>query len=135
MKIATRNFILNGYATRSHKGYVFIRHGHDLPIEAMRTAISQAYEYGLLGKNLFGSTLTCAHRLIIVAATSQFMFDDPFYDRDYNLCIVCARCVRVCEEVRVDAALTLTERSGVALVGTARGYPCWSQVVSFAGHA
>ena len=27
---------------------------------------------------------------------------DPFYDRDYNLCIVCARCVRVCEEVRGD---------------------------------
>ena len=25
---------------------------------------------------------------------------DPFYDRDYNLCIVCGRCVRVCEEVR-----------------------------------
>ncbi len=50
--------ILNGYATRSHKGYVFIRHGHDLPIEAMRTAISQAYEYGLLGKNLFGSTFS-----------------------------------------------------------------------------
>ena len=58
VKIATRNFILNGYATRSHKGYVFIPHGHDLPIEAMRTAISQAYEYGLLGKNLFGSTFS-----------------------------------------------------------------------------
>ena len=26
--------------------------------------------------------------------------DDPFYDRDYNLCILCGRCVRMCHEVR-----------------------------------
>ena len=44
--------------------------------------------------------------------------DDPFYDRDYNLCIVCARCVRVCDEIRIDSALTLVSRSGVSLVGT-----------------
>lgn len=25
---------------------------------------------------------------------------DPFFDRDYNLCILCGRCVRTCEEVR-----------------------------------
>ena len=46
---------------------------------------------------------------------------DPFYDRDYNLCIVCGRCVRVCEEVRGDNAITFTERAGLALVGTSRG--------------
>ncbi|MFQ5861477.1 MAG: molybdopterin-dependent oxidoreductase, partial [Dehalococcoidia bacterium] len=46
---------------------------------------------------------------------------DPFYDRDYNLCIVCGRCVRVCEEVRGDSAICFTERSGQALVGTSRG--------------
>ncbi len=26
--------------------------------------------------------------------------DNPFYDRDYNLCIVCGRCVRICRDVR-----------------------------------
>ncbi len=27
--------------------------------------------------------------------------EDPFYDRDHNLCILCGRCVRICQEVRV----------------------------------
>ena len=46
---------------------------------------------------------------------------DPFYDRDYNLCIVCARCVRACDELRGDVALTMTERAGQVLVGTSMG--------------
>jgi formate dehydrogenase alpha subunit len=59
--------------------------------------------------------------------------DDPFYDRDYNLCIVCARCVRVCEEVRFDTALTLTSRSGTALVGTAHGTSLLESGCEFCG--
>jgi formate dehydrogenase alpha subunit len=59
--------------------------------------------------------------------------DDPFYDRDYNLCIVCARCVRVCEEVRFDTALTLTSRSGVALVGTSHGSSLLESGCEFCG--
>ena len=46
---------------------------------------------------------------------------DPFYDMDYNLCIVCGRCVRACEEIRGDSAITFTERSGISLVGPAHG--------------
>ena len=46
---------------------------------------------------------------------------DPFYDRDYNLCIVCARCVRACDEIRGDSALALIERAGQVLVGTSMG--------------
>ena len=44
-----------GYATGASNGIVFIRHGHDGPIDRTEQAISQAYEYGLLGKNIFGS--------------------------------------------------------------------------------
>jgi len=59
--------------------------------------------------------------------------DDPFYDRDYNLCIVCSRCVRVCDEVRFDTALTLTSRSGVSLVGTAHGTSLLESGCEFCG--
>ena len=47
--------------------------------------------------------------------------DDPLWDMDMNLCIVCARCVRVCSEVRVDNALTLKERAGKVIIGTSMG--------------
>ena len=47
--------ILAGYATGSSHGIVFIRHGHDVPIDRTREAIRQAYEKGLLGKNILGT--------------------------------------------------------------------------------
>ncbi len=45
--------------------------------------------------------------------------DEPFFDRDYNLCILCGRCVRVCQEVRGSGAIAFTYRGSKALVGTA----------------
>ena len=36
--------------------------------------------------------------------------DDPFYDRDYNLCILCGRCVRMCQEVRGASVLAFKYR-------------------------
>ena len=47
--------------------------------------------------------------------------DDPLWDMDMNLCIVCARCIRVCSEVRVDNVLTLKERAGKVIIGTSMG--------------
>ena len=44
-----------GYATGASNGIVFIRHGHDGPIDRTEKAIEQAYEYGLLGNNILGS--------------------------------------------------------------------------------
>ena len=44
---------------------------------------------------------------------------DPFFDRDYNLCIYCARCVRICAEHRKSFVLGLNERGKDALVGPA----------------
>ncbi|MDE2940504.1 MAG: molybdopterin-dependent oxidoreductase [Chloroflexota bacterium] len=59
--------------------------------------------------------------------------NDPFYDRDYNLCIACGRCVRACEEVRGDDAICFTERSGKALVGTSFGTSLLESGCEFCG--
>ena len=58
---------------------------------------------------------------------------DPFYDRDYNLCITCGRCVRACEEMRGDNAICFTERSGKALVGTSFGTSLLESGCEFCG--
>ncbi len=58
---------------------------------------------------------------------------DPFYDRDYNLCIVCGRCVRACEELRGDDAICFTQRSGMALVGTSFGTSLLESGCEFCG--
>jgi len=43
--------------------------------------------------------------------------DDPLFNRDYNLCIGCTRCVRVCNEVRGIGALGFTHDAGKTVVG------------------
>ena len=50
--------VLAGYATGASYGYVFIRHGHEGPIERTWQAIEQARELGLLGKNILGSVFS-----------------------------------------------------------------------------
>jgi formate dehydrogenase alpha subunit len=47
--------------------------------------------------------------------------DDPFYDRDYNICILCGRCVRMCAEVRGSSVLAFTRRGSLTKIGTAFG--------------
>ena len=47
--------ILAGYATGASNGVVFIRHGHDEPIERTRAAIDACYADGLLGEGILGS--------------------------------------------------------------------------------
>jgi formate dehydrogenase major subunit len=44
---------------------------------------------------------------------------DPFYDRDYNLCILCGRCVRVCHEVRNADIISFNQRGRKTVIGPA----------------
>ena len=55
------------------------------------------------------------------------------YDRDYNLCIVCGRCVNACEQLRGDDAIAFTMRSGQALVGTSFGTSLLESGCEFCG--
>jgi len=47
--------IIAGYATGATKGYIFIRHGHNGPIDRCRAAVDQARERGFLGENIMGT--------------------------------------------------------------------------------
>ena len=44
--------------------------------------------------------------------------NDPFLVRDYNLCILCARCIRACQDVLGFSAIALTKRGHDTKVGT-----------------
>ncbi len=46
--------------------------------------------------------------------------DDPFFERNYNLCIGCTRCVRMCSEVRGVQALAATFKDDRVWVGTSQ---------------
>ncbi len=44
---------------------------------------------------------------------------DPFMDRDYNLCVLCGRCTRVCKKLHGRAAIDVIGRGKDARIGTA----------------
>ncbi len=47
--------IIAGYTVGANKGFFYIRAEYPLAISRVENAIKQAYEYGILGKNIFGS--------------------------------------------------------------------------------
>ncbi|MEI8062912.1 MAG: NADH-quinone oxidoreductase subunit NuoF, partial [Verrucomicrobiota bacterium] len=46
---------IGGYAMGANRGFIYIRAEYGLAVKRLHIAIEQAYKYGLLGKNLFGS--------------------------------------------------------------------------------
>lgn len=48
--------IIAGYCIGASHGYVYVRAEYPIAVERLEIAINQAREYGLLGKNLFGSS-------------------------------------------------------------------------------
>ena len=44
-----------GYAIGAHQGYIYVRAEYPIAVDRLKIAIAQAREYGLLGKNIFGS--------------------------------------------------------------------------------
>ena len=44
-----------GYAIDAHQGYIYVRAEYPIAVHRLQIAIKQAREYGLLGKNIFGT--------------------------------------------------------------------------------
>ena len=44
-----------GYAVGAEKGYIYVRAEYPIAVQRLKIAIEQAREYGILGKNIFGS--------------------------------------------------------------------------------
>ncbi len=44
-----------GYAIGSNQGYIYVRAEYPIAVQRLKIAIGQAKEYGLLGKNIFGT--------------------------------------------------------------------------------
>ena len=49
---------IGGYAIGASQGYVYVRAEYPLAVERLNHAIKQAYEKGLLGKNIFGTNFS-----------------------------------------------------------------------------
>lgn len=50
--------IIAGYAVGSNQGYIYIRAEYPIAVKRLEIAIKQAREYGLLGKNIFGTNFS-----------------------------------------------------------------------------
>ena len=44
-----------GYAVGAEKGYIYVRAEYPIAVQRLKIAINQAREYGILGKNIFGT--------------------------------------------------------------------------------
>ena len=58
---------------------------------------------------------------------------DPLFGRDYNLCIVCGRCVRACDEERGISCISLVHRHESTIIGTAFNLPLNQSGCEFCG--
>lgn len=58
---------------------------------------------------------------------------DPFFDRDYNLCVLCGRCQRVCESLHFTNIPTYVKRGSQMRVSTSFGLSHLEAGCSFCG--
>ncbi len=63
----------------------------------------------------------------------EIIREDPFFDRNYNLCILCGRCVRICHEVRGASAISFVFRGSQTVIGTAYNKPLLDCGCQFCG--
>ncbi len=81
-----------------------------------------AYEYGIKQSRFPGLQQT-------------YPIDDsnPFFERDYNKCILCRRCVRACNEINGVEAIDVIQRGFASQIGTAFDSPMQDSPCEFCG--
>ena len=57
-------------------------------------------------------------KLPVLYSAHKIEREDPFMDRDYNLCILCGRCWRICERVQGTPSISIVNRGKWAQPGT-----------------
>jgi len=61
------------------------------------------------------------------------VYDDPLIARNYNLCILCGKCVRACQETRGVGAIAFVNRGSETMVGTMFDVPLKEAGCKFCG--
>jgi predicted molibdopterin-dependent oxidoreductase YjgC len=81
-----------------------------------------AYQYGLKQSRFPG-----------VQHDYEIDRSNPFYERDYNKCILCRRCVRACNEINGVEAIGMIQRGFYTKIGTAFDGPMQDSPCEFCG--
>jgi formate dehydrogenase (NADP+) alpha subunit len=71
-----------------------------------------AYEFGVTAPSFGGEK-----------NEHQILDNDPFIIRDYSKCVMCGRCVYVCNEIQYDGAINIAERGFGAKISTSFDRP------------
>ena len=58
---------------------------------------------------------------------------DPFFDRDINLCVLCGRCIRICNENHFATSIAYTNRGSETVISAAFGRTLLDAGCSFCG--
>ena len=53
--VVLEGMAIAGYTIGANQGYIYVRAEYPIAVKRLEIAIKQAYEYGLLGKNIFGT--------------------------------------------------------------------------------
>lgn len=59
--------------------------------------------------------------------------NDPFIDKDHNLCVLCGRCFRVCEKIHKNPAISISKRGKFARISSEFGKAWSSEECKFCG--
>ena len=87
-----------GYAIGANQGFVYVRAEYPIAVNRLNIAIEQAREYGLLGKDIFGTgfdfdmeirlgagAFVCGEETALMTQFLQFSSSSPSYTPDMRL--------------------------------------------------